>query len=100
VLVIEVRVNGQLKITCGASDLRQLAAFIAITSPGTPGDAACRIECAGVRPIEPGTEEVLKWVNARIHVGDDVSFRIVEADTAEEPIDRQKISARDRGRDA
>jgi len=99
VLVVEVRVNGQLKATCGADDLRQLVARVAVTFRPTR-DNLLRVECMGVRPVDAATDEVLKWVGARIQLGDEVSFRLVEADAAQAPIDRQEIAASSRGRDA
>jgi hypothetical protein len=100
VVLVEIRVNGELKATCGASDLRQLIAMIAVTRSASNGDSSFRVECTGIRSVDASTDEVLKWVNARIQVGDDVSFRLVEGDSAQDPIDRQKITARGQGRDA
>jgi hypothetical protein len=50
----------------------------------------------GVRPKNSSAEEVLKWVDARIALGDEVSFRFVEAAHADAPIDRQDIPANGR----
>jgi len=96
VLAVEIRVNGELKAICGGADLRQLVARLAVH----PRDNAFRVECLGVRSVDVDTDEVLKWVSARIQLGDDVSFRLVESDSARDPIDSQKIAARSRGRDA
>jgi len=99
VLVVEVRVNGELKATCGAGDLRQLVARVALTFRPSRDDLL-HVECMGVRSVDAATDEVLKWVGARVELGDEVSFRIVEADSAQAPIDRQEIAATSRGRDA
>jgi hypothetical protein len=100
VVVVEVSVNGELKATCGAEDLRQLVAMVAVTRGRSSGDLTYRVECTGVRPVDSSTDEVLKWLNAKIGLGDEVSFRLVEATTAQAPIDSQQITARIRGRDA
>ena len=99
-VLVEIRVNGELKATCGASDLRQLVAMIAVTRSGSTGDSSFRVECNGIRSVDATTDEVLKWVNASIQLGDDVSFRLVEGSDPQDPIDRQTITARSRGRDA
>jgi hypothetical protein len=96
VLVVEISVNGEHKATCGAADLRQLVARLAVN----PRDNALSVECMGVRSIDASTDEVLKWVSARIQVGDEVSFRVAQSDSAQVPIDSQKIAASGRGRDA
>ena len=98
-LVVEVSLNGELKATCGGHDLRQLVARLAITTSRSR-DSAISVECMGVRPVDPETDEVLKWVSARVQVGDEVTFRVVEAGGAQAPIDSQKISSSSRGRDA
>jgi hypothetical protein len=99
VLVVEIRVNGEHKATCGAGDLRQLVAMVAVTHQPS-GYSSIRVECTGIHSVDSSTDEVLKWVNARIQVGDEVSFRVVEADSAQAPVDNQKITARGQGRDA
>jgi len=93
-VAIEIRVNGKLKATCGADDLRQLLAMVAARRPRSGrDDYSYVIECMGVRPKNSSTEEVLKWVNTRIALGDEVSFRFVEAANADAPIDSQDIPA-------
>ncbi len=98
--LVEIRLNGELKATCGASDLRQLVARVAVTRSGPNGESNCSVECLGIRSLDASTDEVLKWVSARIQVGDDVSFRLVEGATSQDPIDSQKIAARSQARDA
>jgi hypothetical protein len=102
-VVIEVRVNGELKATCGADDLRQLVARVSSTRASTPeaGEPSHSylVECLGIRPNDISTDEVIKWVSARVQLGDDISFRLVEAATAQDPIDRQAIAVRDRSAD-
>jgi len=93
-VAIEIRVNGELKATCGAEGMRQLLAMVAARRPRSGGAAyAYVIGCMGVRPKDSSTDEVLKWLNTRIALGDEVSFKFVEVAQAEEPIDRQDISA-------
>ena len=94
-LALEIRINGKHKATCGTEDADFLAASIRSSREGAeaPKDSNLIIECVGVRPVDADRREVLKWVAARIRLGDEVSFRFVEATHAQEPIDRQVISA-------
>jgi hypothetical protein len=94
-IVIEVRLNGELKAICGTDDIRQLVGTVTAGRRQVPSEANSEgyvVECMGVRPNDAETDEVLKWVSARIQLGDEVSFRIVEADKAHKPIDRQLIA--------
>ena len=93
-VAMEIRVNGKLKATCGADGLRQLVAMVAARRSKS-ADAGLRyvIECMGVCPGNATTDEVLKWVNTRIALGDEVSFKFVEVAQAQDPIDRQNIPA-------
>jgi len=93
-IAIEIRVNGELKATCGAEDVFHVAAMVSARRPKqTDSNYAYAVECMGVRPKNSSTEEVLKWLNTRIALGDEVSLRLVEVAKANEPIDRQDISA-------
>jgi hypothetical protein len=93
-VTIEIRVNGKLKATCGADGLRQLIATVAARRSRAPdAEFSYVVECMGVRPRNSTTDEVLKWVSTRIALGDEVSFKIIEATQAQEPIDRQDIPA-------
>ena len=93
-IAIEIRVNGKLKATCGADDIRQLVALVAARRPKSEAAGyACLIECTGVRPKDASTDEVLKWLNIKIALGDEVSFRVVEAAQAQGPVDSQDIPA-------
>ncbi|SRR6266480_975671 len=93
-IAIEIRINGKLEATCGADDLRQLMALVAARRPrGAESGYAFVVECMGVRPKSSDTDEVLKWLNTRIALGDEVSFKFVESAKAQAPIDRQDISA-------
>jgi hypothetical protein len=93
-IAIEIRVNGELKATCGADDVFNVAAMVSARRPKHEGPGyAYVVECMGVRPKNPTKDEVLKWLNTRIALGDEVSLRVVEVAKANEPIDRQEISA-------
>jgi len=88
---IEVRINGKLEATCGAEALRQLVAMIAARKSKDGTKTSYVVECMGVRPKNATTEEVLRWLNTRISVGDEVSFKFVEAVSAAAPFDSQDI---------
>jgi hypothetical protein len=90
--VIEVRINGKLEVTCGAEDLRQLVAFVAARRSEDRTKLSYVVECMGLRPKSATTDDVLRWLNTQIAVGDEVSFKLVEADTASAPSDTQEIS--------
>jgi len=96
-LALEIRLNGELKATCGSETAEWLAAGLTARriEPGAARDFAIGIECAGRQPVDADTYEVVKWLSTRIKIGDEVSLRFVEATTAQQPIDRQKVSKRD-----
>jgi hypothetical protein len=89
-IAIEIRHNGELKATCGADEFRQLAAtvFVEYSDGETP---KCEVECLGVVPRDENTEEVLRWVKKKVALGDEISFRIVEASESQAPFDTQLI---------
>lgn len=91
-IAIEIRVNGQLKATCGTEDMRAIVAVVGASKP-RHGDSpfTFSIECNGVRPKNATTDEVLKWLKTRIALGDDVSLKLVQANEVDEPVDRQEI---------
>lgn len=94
-IAIEIRVNGELKATCGADGLRQLVAMVSTRRPKTEGDGfECSVECMGVRPKTQETEEILRWVNARIALGDEISLKVIDTMEAQEPFDSQDIARR------
>jgi hypothetical protein len=92
-LALEVRLNGELKATCGTDDIETLVGWLRASRKGasTFQDFDFRIECNGFRPVDAATREVLKWVSARVQLGDEISLRFVEATSADVPIDRQAI---------
>jgi hypothetical protein len=92
-IAIEIRLNGVLKATCGASDVHHLMAMVSAKPQQNQDDPRRFVAaCSGIRSTGNETEEVLKWVSACIAVGDEVSFKLVEASHASEPIDRQGIT--------
>ena len=101
-LALEIRLNGELKATCGIEDAEALAASVHCRRENAeaPQDCKLHIECIGVRPVDADHREVLKWVAARIRLGDEVAFRFVEASEVKEPMDRQVISSRGEPPDA
>src|ERR1700741_3776648 len=92
---IEVRINGKLEATCGSDALRQLVAMGSAPKSRDGNKVSYVVECMGVRPKSATTEEVLRWLNTRISVGDEVSFKFVEAANASAPFDSQEIPRND-----
>src|SRR5688572_27422282 len=94
-LAFQIRLNGELKATCGADDIEGLVGLLKASRKGAvaPRDFEFRFECQGFRPIDATTRETLKWVSARVKLGDEISLRLVETDVSQEPIDRQTIPA-------
>ena len=89
-IAIEIRHNGELKATCGAETFQQLTAMLFVTQNGEkPPD--CEVECMGLCPRDEKTEEILRWVKKRINFGDEVSFKVVQVESAQEPFDSQVI---------
>lgn len=88
-IAIEVRLNGEYKATCGAEDLSSLTAMVcAKRSRSAADEVQYSIECVGVRRQSDEREEVLRWIAARISLGDELSLKFVDASTAHPPIDR------------
>ena len=95
-IAVEIRLNGELKATCGSEYVRQLVAIMsARESPGSPAGIQYTVECTGVQPKTQRTEEVLQWLNVTIALGDEVSFKFVLTSEAQAPIDRQELPLRD-----
>ncbi len=98
-IAIEVRLNGELKATCGADGLRQLSAMMtARHSQKASDEIRYSVECHGVQPKSQDTEDVLCWLRVRIALGDEVSFKFIEATEAQPPIDQQEIAVNHRSR--
>src|SRR5262245_49928253 len=95
-LAIEIRLNGELKATCGTEHVEWLAASLVAEKidATAPQDSVIRLQCIGARTIDADTREVLKWIEARVKFGDEIAFRFVEATQVMEPIDRQAIPAK------
>jgi hypothetical protein len=95
-LALEIRLNGELKATCGTDDIESLVGWLHASRKGAvaPRDFDFRFDCQGFRPIDTETREVLKWVSARVKLGDEISMRLVETQVSQEPIDRQTIPAK------
>jgi uncharacterized protein involved in propanediol utilization len=75
-IAVEIQVNGQVVATCGADAVRQLVAMVA--ARGLAEAASSGAAAANTRLPERGIDELLKWVSARIAVGDDVMLRFVQ----------------------
>ena len=95
-LALEIRINGELKATCGTENAEWLTATIfakRIVSM-TPEGSSLAIQCVGARTIDADTRELLKWLESKVRFGDEIAFRFVDATQVLEPIDRQIIAAR------
>ena len=95
-VVLEVRVNGQLISTAGRGDLCVLNAIIDAVGELGPESGGTKTEKDGFRvglhvgglaartDEDPGTH--LRWIPHRaLEVGDEISVRIVMSTTADEP---------------
>jgi len=89
-IAIEIRHNGELKATCGAAVFQQLTAMLFVTKTDT-SVPECEVECIGLCPRDNETEIVLRWVKKRVEIGDEVSFKVVQVESAQEPFDSQVI---------
>jgi hypothetical protein len=89
-IAIEIRHNGELKATCGLDEFRQLTAMLSVSSNGT-SEPDCDVECMGLRAKDEDTDEIVRWVKKRVAIGDEVSFKVVETNTSQEPFDSQII---------
>jgi hypothetical protein len=50
------------------------------------------VQCGGL--LVSG-DEVVKWVAAKLQAGDEITIKLVETESANTPIDRQKFNPRD-----
>ena len=96
-IAIEIRVNGELKATCGAEDLRTVGASVTAsgrlgTDSPTEDEPRYVVECVGWHKTSDVVPEILKWVGATISPDDEILFRFVETETTDSPIDRQILS--------
>jgi hypothetical protein len=91
-LALQVRLNGELKATCGANDLEHLVAYIRAQAPSgqvlTTENVEHLVQCFG---FPASGNEVQKWVAAKLQVGDEINLKLVETSSADNPIDRQTI---------
>jgi hypothetical protein len=92
---LEIRVNGELKATCGTDDIDFLGGVLRAKRMDTASSTIfdLQVECMGVRPVDANTREVVKWVQERIQLGDEIAFRFVDVAHVNPPIDRQAIPA-------
>ena len=88
-IAIEIRLNGELKAICGVDEFRQLTAMLFVTPTST--EPKCEVECMGLCSKDSDTDNVLRWVKKTISFGDEVTFKVVETDSAQEPFDQQEI---------
>jgi len=51
----------------------------------------CEVECMGLCPRDSETEEILRWGKKRVEVGDEISFKVVQVESAQEPFASQVI---------
>ena len=95
-IAIEIRVNGELKATCGAEDLSNIGASVSVGGRLGENSSSSEapsyvVECSGWHKNTDNVPEVLKWVGATVSSKDEITFRFVETDTADLPIDRQVL---------
>jgi len=90
-LALEIRVNGELRAICGDAALDFLSVWIKAARNGASAaqDFDLTIQCQGHRKVDAELDEVLKWVHARVKLGDEFSIRFVDVDRTHQPIDRQ-----------
>ncbi len=98
-LVLQVRLNGELKATCGADDLDAIVTWLRAKRAADSGKFEFLIECSGSRSIDAATSETIKWVSARVQLGDEITLQFVEATSAHTPIDRLTYPAYDAASD-
>jgi len=93
-LAIEIRLNSEVKGTYGANALNQLVAMLSARRGTYSPEYQYLVECVGVRPSSSDSDEVLRWLNVRVALGDEVAFKVVEVAEAREPFDSQLIASR------
>ena len=98
-LVLQVRLDGELKASCGAEDLDNIVTWLRAARAAASGKFEFMIECSGSRAIDATTSESIKWVSARVQLGDEITLKFVEATSAHAPIDRLAYPAYDAASD-
>jgi hypothetical protein len=98
-ICLEILINGSPLCTAGLGVPGSVKAFIAWILrhsqedlSGTPGtsDESLGIEVSG-NIWQP--EELVRWPHAQLKVGDEITIRLVERQSADEPIDRRRVDA-------
>jgi hypothetical protein len=108
-LAFEVSVNGKRVCTAGMGDYGVLTSILtwvrrrpAESLNGARIEEELTFEVSALESRKPNPGEHLKWLSEALHVGDSVSIRIVEVDTADPPVERsrQDVDAIERSRRA
>ena len=108
-VAFEVSVNGKRVCTAGMGDYGVLTSILtwvgrrpaeSLNGAGTEEELTLEVSALESRSPNPG--EHLKWLSETLRVGDSVSIRIAEVDTADPPVERgrQDVDAVERARRA
>jgi hypothetical protein len=96
-IAFEVSLNGKLVCTAGIGDFGVLTSILtwvrrrpAYSRNGDTVEEELTFEVSGRDSREPTASENLTWLSETLDVGDNVSIRIVEVDTADPPLARTR----------
>ncbi|WP_317110361.1 hypothetical protein [Chroococcidiopsis sp. SAG 2025] len=99
-IAFEVYLNGEKLCTAGLRDLSVLTAILnwrqrqADASAANPEDLDAedlRLYVGGMLNIAEGSREFLRWLDLNLEVGDEITIKIVDANTVDIPIRREKV---------
>ncbi|MBD2307400.1 hypothetical protein H6G17_18140 [Chroococcidiopsis sp. FACHB-1243] len=99
-IAFEVYLNGEKLCTAGLRDLSVLTAILnwrqrqADASAANPEELEAedfRLYVGGMLNIAEGSREFLRWLDLNLEVGNEITIKIVDANTVDIPIRREKV---------
>ena len=85
-LCFEVRINGGPPTIMGQADISVLSACLTFVS----ARSELEFRAGGLVSNGPHNNEHIEWLQQDLKVGDEVSIRIVDSDSASVPVGRQR----------
>ena len=97
-VILEVRLNGELVARVGGEDLTRSSVLAQIHGQLGPKSEAtfapkARLEMLGKAGASDQSGEVRRWTPRPLILGDVLEVRLVDSSVADEPSDRQSLSA-------
>jgi len=103
-ITFEVRLNGVVLSRAGNSELSVLSAILTATgklgpssvgTKRTPDSAEIDLNVGGMTAPASGEGQLVSWLVRELAIGDELSVRITESTTADEPQSRKPAAAQE-----